>query len=64
MSQCPFQRKFSLAKAGLAQYLVPGGGVALLRAVRCLNKLKLSGDEEIGKSIIEQAAYAPATVIG
>src|SRR3984957_2322791 len=50
-------------RAAVAEGIVPGGGVALLRAVKSLDKLKLSGDEAIGVEIIRQAAYAPATAI-
>lgn len=50
-------------RAAVAEGIVPGGGVALLRAVRSLEKLKLTGDEAIGASIIQQAAFAPATAI-
>lgn len=50
-------------RAAVAEGIVPGGGVALLRAVKSLERLKLTGDEAIGASIIEQAAFAPATAI-
>ncbi|MDP1880822.1 MAG: chaperonin GroEL [Parachlamydiaceae bacterium] len=50
-------------RAAVAEGIVPGGGVALLRAVRDLDQLKLSGDEAIGVSIIREAAFAPAIAI-
>ena len=50
-------------RAAVAEGIVPGGGVALLRAVKSLDKLKLAGDEAIGAEIIRQAAFAPATAI-
>lgn len=50
-------------RAAVAEGIVPGGGVALLRAVKSLDNLKLKGDEAIGVSIIRQAAFAPATSI-
>ncbi len=50
-------------RAAVAQGIVPGGGVALLRAVKSLEKLNLTGDEAIGASIITQAAFAPAIAI-
>ncbi len=50
-------------RAAVAEGIVPGGGVALLRAVKSLDKLKLEGDEKIGVDIIREAAYAPATAI-
>src|SRR5579863_2869099 len=39
-------------RAAVAEGIVPGGGVALLRAVKALDKLKLSGDENIGVQIV------------
>lgn len=50
-------------RAAVARGIVPGGGVALLRAVRCLDKLGLTGDEAIGASIIRQAVFAPCSSI-
>jgi chaperonin GroEL len=50
-------------RAAVAEGIVPGGGVALLRAVKSLDKLKLEGDEQIGVEIIREAAFAPATAI-
>src|SRR6202021_2523668 len=50
-------------RAAVAEGIVPGGGVALLRAVRALEKLKLSGDEAIGAEIIRKACFAPAIAI-
>ncbi|MBI2743025.1 MAG: chaperonin GroEL [Chlamydiales bacterium] len=50
-------------RAAVAEGIVPGGGVALLRAVKCLDKLVVSGDEKIGVEIIRAAAFAPAIAI-
>ncbi|MGC1878945.1 MAG: chaperonin GroEL [Rhabdochlamydiaceae bacterium] len=50
-------------RAAVAEGIVPGGGVALLRAVKSLDNLKLQGDEQIGVEIICEACYAPATAI-
>lgn len=50
-------------RAAVMKGIVAGGGVALLRAVKSLEKLKLKGDEAIGVSIIQQAVFAPATAI-
>lgn len=50
-------------RAAVVEGIVPGGGVALLRAVKNLDKLKLTGDEAIGLSIVRQACFAPATDI-
>jgi chaperonin GroEL len=38
-------------RAAVEEGIVPGGGVALLRASVALDNLKLKGDEKIGKSI-------------
>jgi chaperonin GroEL len=50
-------------RAAVAEGIVPGGGVALLRAVKALDKLKLPADEMVGVEIIRQTAFAPATAI-
>ena len=39
--------------------IVPGGGVALLRAGNALDDLKLKGDEKIGAEIIRRALEEP-----
>jgi chaperonin GroEL len=46
-------------KAAVEEGIVPGGGVALLRAARVLQKLKLEGDEQIGVNIIIRAIEEP-----
>lgn len=50
-------------RAAIDQGIVPGGGVALLRAVKSLDKLKLPEEEMIGVQIIREAAFAPAIAI-
>lgn len=50
-------------RAAVAEGIVPGGGVALLRAVKSLETLNLAGEEQIGVEIIRKAVYAPATAI-
>lgn len=50
-------------RAAVAEGIVPGGGVALLRAVKALDQLKLAGDELVGSTIIREACFAPATAI-
>lgn len=51
-------------RAAVAKGIVPGGSVALLRAIHSLDDLKVSGDEAVGVSIVREAAFAPATVLG
>jgi chaperonin GroEL len=46
-------------KAAVEEGIVPGGGVALLRAAKALQTLKLEGDEQIGVNIISRAIEEP-----
>src|SRR6202140_2850687 len=46
-------------KAAVEEGIVPGGGVALLRAAKVLDGLKLEGDEQIGVSIVKRAITEP-----
>jgi len=46
-------------RAAVEEGIVPGGGVALLRAGAVLNTLKLKGDEQIGADIIRRALEEP-----
>ncbi len=50
-------------RAAVTEGIVPGGGVALIRAVKALDGLKLDHEEMIGIEIVREAAYAPATAI-
>ena len=40
-------------KAAVEEGIVPGGGVALIRASKVLDRLKLGGDQQIGVNIVE-----------
>src|SRR6184192_3650172 len=46
-------------KAAVEEGIVPGGGVALLRASKALQNLKVVGDERIGVKIISRAIEEP-----
>jgi chaperonin GroEL len=46
-------------KAAVEEGIVPGGGVALLRAGKALDKLKLEGDQHVGAEIIRKAIAEP-----
>ena len=46
-------------KAAVEEGIVPGGGVALIRASRALTGLKLPGDQQIGVNIISRAIEEP-----
>jgi len=46
-------------RAAIEEGIVPGGGVALLRAVKALDKLELDGDQKYGMEIVRRAVEAP-----
>jgi chaperonin GroEL len=46
-------------RAAVEEGIVPGGGVALLRACKALAGLKLDGDEQIGVNIVKRACEEP-----
>jgi chaperonin GroEL len=46
-------------RAAVEEGIVPGGGVAFLRSIASLDKLKLSGDEQIGAEIVRRALEEP-----
>ena len=50
-------------RAAIEEGILPGGGVALLRASEVLNDLKLKGDEAMGVDIVKKALSAPAKQI-
>jgi chaperonin GroEL len=46
-------------RAAVEEGIVPGGGVAYLRTITALDKLKLSGDQQIGVNIIRRSLEEP-----
>jgi chaperonin GroEL len=50
-------------KAAVEEGIVPGGGVALVRAIPALDKLKATGDEQIGIDIVKRALEEPLRLI-
>ena len=54
-----FEDSLNSTKAALEEGIVPGGGVALLRASLILEKLKLEGDELVGSKLVALACEAP-----
>jgi len=46
-------------RAAVEEGIVPGGGTALVRAQKALDKLKLKGDEATGVEIVSRAIEAP-----
>jgi chaperonin GroEL len=50
-------------RAAVEEGIVPGGGVALLRAADGLKSLKLPGDEQIGVDVVRRACEEPTRQI-
>ena len=46
-------------RAAVEEGIVPGGGVALVRTLPALEKLKLEGEQQLGVNIIKKALEAP-----
>jgi len=50
-------------KAAVEEGIVPGGGVALLRCMAALDKLKLDHDQKVGATIVRRALEEPIRAI-
>jgi len=50
-------------RAAVEEGIVPGGGVAFIRAIPALEKLKLDGDEQIGVNIVKRSLEEPLRMI-
>ncbi|MCX5785820.1 MAG: chaperonin GroEL [Elusimicrobia bacterium] len=51
-------------KAGVEEGIIQGGGVALIRAVKALERVKFDNeDEKTGINIVRKAVYAPLRII-
>jgi chaperonin GroEL len=50
-------------RAAVEEGIVPGGGVALIRAAAAVSKLKLLGDDKVGAEIIARVLEEPAKLI-
>ncbi len=50
-------------RAAVEEGIVPGGGVAFIRALKALEKLALEGDEQIGVNIVKRALEEPLRMI-
>jgi len=46
-------------RAAVEEGIVPGGGVAMLRAAKALDKHKFEGDEQIGLEVVRRACEEP-----
>lgn len=54
-----YEDSLNSTRAALEEGIVPGGGVALLRASRTLGNLNLAEDEKVGFDILKSACEAP-----
>jgi chaperonin GroEL len=50
-------------RAAIEEGILPGGGVALVRASKVLDNTKLQGDEELGLQIVREAIQVPLKTI-
>jgi chaperonin GroEL len=50
-------------RAAVEEGIIPGGGVALVRTIPVLDKLKLDGDQQIGVNIVKKAVEEPLRMI-
>ncbi|MFX8616643.1 TCP-1/cpn60 chaperonin family protein, partial [Acinetobacter baumannii] len=60
-----FEDALNATRAAVEEGIVPGGGVALLRAISAVDELlkKLDGDEATGAKIVRRALEEPARQI-
>ncbi|MBP7051735.1 MAG: chaperonin GroEL [Phycisphaerae bacterium] len=50
-------------RAAVEEGILPGGGVAMLRCLAALDKVKTKGDEQVGVDIVQRAVLAPVKQI-
>lgn len=58
-----FEDSLSSTKAAIESGIVAGGGIALIRACKAIDKLNLKGDEELGAKIVLLACQEPLKLI-
>ena len=58
-----FEDALAATRAAIEEGIVPGGGIALLRAAAALNSLELAGDQGTGLNIIRQSLLSPVRAI-
>ena len=58
-----FEDALSATRAAIEEGIVPGGGVALLRAGAALDAFHLDGDQEVGVNIVRQILSTPSRLI-
>lgn len=61
--QLRIEDAISATRAAVEEGIVPGGGVALVRAGEALKELRLDGDEQIGHAIVLKALEEPLSQI-
>lgn len=57
--QAKIEDALAATRAAVAEGIVPGGGVALVRALKTLNDVKVRGDSKIGLVILKRALEEP-----
>ena len=58
-----FEDALSATRAAIEEGIVPGGGVALLRAGAALDNFHLDGDQDVGVNIVRQILLTPSRLI-
>ncbi len=58
-----FEDALAATRAAIEEGIVPGGGIALLRAAATLNDLALEGDQGTGLNIIRRSLLSPVRAI-
>jgi chaperonin GroEL len=58
-----FEDALAATRAAIEEGIVPGGGIALLRAAAALDSLELEGDQETGRDIIRRSLLSPVRAI-
>jgi chaperonin GroEL len=53
----------SATRAAVEEGIVPGGGVAYIRAMHAMDSVSLTGDEEVGRIILRGALEEPVRII-
>jgi len=57
--QAKIEDALAATKAAVAEGIVPGGGVALVRALKSLDEVKAQGEQKIGLAILKRALEEP-----
>jgi len=57
--QAKIEDALAATRAAVAEGIVPGGGVALIRALKGLKEIKVKGDEKTGLAILKRALEEP-----